>query len=269
MRILNDNPNAPVTESEAAAMRLRRDILSGALAPEIKLKVRELTERYRIGASPIREALAQLAASGFVIHQGQRGFRVSPISTQNLIDITESRKIIEAEALRLAMQHANSNWEDEIVASYHLFERQVSRFYDGDDEHLDNYEDKHHRFHRALIAACPLEMLKKYCDDLYLRKTRYRVITRSYVYTKDAVIEEHRILKDAILSRDEEAAAKALKLHIGITAEVIQKLLPQTDQPIELSALIRQTTGQRISATKPRLLPLRKRTRTKHSSRKS
>jgi DNA-binding GntR family transcriptional regulator len=243
---LDDDPAIPRTEAEAAVERLRRDILSGVLAPEIKLKVRELTARYRISASPMREALTQLAASGFVVHHGQKGFRVPPISTENLVDITESRKIIEAEALRLAIRHADTNWEDEIVASYHLFERQVIRFYDGDDRRLEVYEDKHHRFHRALIAACPLRALKAFCDNLYLRKTRYRAITRSYGFSKETVIAEHCILKDAILRRDEEAAAEAIKSHIGITAEVIQKLLPSTGRwiPIELSTDIVESPAE-------------------------
>jgi GntR family carbon starvation induced transcriptional regulator len=220
---------ARTTDAAAAVAHLRRDILSGALAPEIKLKVKELTGRYHISASPIREALSQLAASGFVVHHEQKGFRVPPITIENLIDITESRKIIEAEALRLAIRNATSSWEDEIVASYHLFERQVHRFYDGADRSLAVYEDKHHRFHCALIAACPLSMLKAFCDDLYIRKTRYRMLTRSYGFKKEEVIEEHRILKEVVLSRAEDAAVAAIQSHIGITADIIQKLQLSTN----------------------------------------
>lgn len=236
MQGFDENMTAGMTDSASAVAQLRRDIMSGALAPEIKLKVRELTGRYQISASPIREALSQLAASGFVVHHGQKGFRVPPITIENLTDITESRKIIEAEALRLAMRHADSAWEDEIVASYHLFERQVNRFYDGEDRRLDIYEEKHHRFHRALIAACPLGMLKSYCDDLYVRKIRYRMLTRSYGFKKDVVIEEHRILKDAILNRDENAALEAIKSHIGITADIIKKLQLPTAAQINLQS---------------------------------
>lgn len=251
---LDDKIAAPTTDAAAAAAQLRRDILSGALAPEIKLKVRELTGRYRISASPIREALAQLAASGFVVHHGQKGFRVPPVTVENLIDITDSRKIIESEALRLAIRHADSNWEDEIVASYHLFERQVHRFYDGEDRRLDVYEEKHHRFHRALIAACPLGMLKKFCDDLYIRKTRYRMFTRSYGFKKEEVIEEHRILKDAILSRKEDAAIKAHQSHLGITADIIQKLqLPMNSKVAKTtSALAAETSAKRGTKKKAR-----------------
>jgi len=239
---------APTTDAAAAVAHLRRDILSGVLAPEIKLKVRELTGRYQISASPIREALAQLAASGFVIHHGQKGFRVPPITVENLIDITESRKIMETEALRLAIRHASSGWEDEIVASYHVFERQVHRFYDGEDRHLGVYEEKHHRFHRALIAACPLEMLKKYCDDLYIRKTRYRMLTRSYGFKKEIIIEEHRLLKDAILGGKEDAAIEALRSHLGITADIVRKLqLPMGKEPAKTAKPAARRSARKIA----------------------
>jgi hypothetical protein len=67
-------------------------------------------------------------------------------------------------------------------------------------------------------------MLNRFCDDLYIRKTRYRMLTRSYDFKKADVIEEHRILKDTVLSRAEDEAVDAIQLHIGITADIIQKL---------------------------------------------
>lgn len=219
------SPPVAATESEAAVSRLRQDILSGVLPPASKLKIRELTALYGISASPMREALAQLAASGFVELQGQKGFRVPPVTAEDLIDVTESRKIIEAEALRLAIENADTAWEDEIVTSYHLFEREIIRFYESGDKRLDIYEDRHHRFHRALIAACPLRMLKIYCDDLYIRKTRYRRLTRGYGFNKDVVIAEHRMLMDVVLARDVERAITAIKAHIGLTADLMVKVL--------------------------------------------
>lgn len=218
--------NTPVrADFEAARNLLRKDILSGALQPNSKLKIRELTERYGISASPMREALSQLAATGIVQQQAQRGFRVPAVSAEELLDITESRQIIEAEALRLAIRNASAEWENEIVASFHVFEREIARFYGSRDRDLDAYEVQHHRFHAALIAACPLRALKEFCDELYTRATRYRRLTRSYGFKKEPVIAEHRILMDAVLARQPRRATDALRAHIGLTAEVTLKIL--------------------------------------------
>jgi len=216
--------SAAHTDAEIASGHIERDILSGALAPDTKLKIRELKARYGIGASPMREALSRLSANGLVQVYGQRGFRVAPVSPNELTDITATRKIVEVEAIRLAVSNANPAWEDEIVASFHVFERQIARFYDKSDERLDVYEDKHHRFHLALLGACPLQALKTFCADLYVRTRRYRALNRGYGLAMDSVVAEHRLLMDAVLSGDPDRAADAARAHVGITEDLIKQL---------------------------------------------
>ena len=210
---------------EAARNLLRKDILSGELQPNSKLKIRELTARYGISASPMREALSQLAATRIVQQQAQRGFRVPPVSAEELLDITASRQIIEAEALRLAIKNASTEWENEIVASFHVFEREITRFYTARVKDFETYEAHHHRFHSALIAACPLRALKEFCNELYIQATRYRRLTRNYAFKKEPVIAEHRMLMDAVLEQQPRRAVEALRDHIGLTADLTLKML--------------------------------------------
>jgi DNA-binding GntR family transcriptional regulator len=215
-------PAAEVTASETALRLLRRDIVSGALKPDSKLKLRVLKERYGIGGSPMREALAQLAAQGLVQQLSQKGFRVPPLGPAHLVDITRSRQLVETEAVKLAIQHGDAAWEDEIVASFHLLERTFHRLRDSaarPDVH--EFESRHQRFHRALIAACPLRSVKEFCDGLHVQATRYRLLLRRFAFTREVVVVEHRILMRAVLSRNKAEAAKALKAHIGITADVL------------------------------------------------
>lgn len=212
------------TATEAAVKKLKQDIMSGALAPDSQLKMRELKSRYGIGASPMREALAQLAAEGFVHQRAQKGFRVPPVSIEELIDITKTRQFVESEAVRLAIENATPEWEEEIVASYHVLERAIVLLKNGEKER-DYFEERHHRFHRALIAACPLHSLREFCDDLYVRKTRYRRLLGGYGFTAKEVIGEHRVLMDAVLSRKISRAQQVIRAHIAITNDVIAEVL--------------------------------------------
>lgn len=212
------------TATEAAVRKLKQDIMSGALAPDSQLKMRELKSRYGIGASPMREALAQLAAEGFVHQRAQKGFRVPPVSIEELIDITKTRQFVESEAVRLAIENATPEWEEEIVASYHVLERAIVLLKNGEKER-DYFEERHHRFHRALISACPLISLREFCDDLYIRKTRYRRLLGGYGFTAKEVIGEHRVLMDAVLSRKVPRAQQVIKAHIAITNDVIAEVL--------------------------------------------
>ena len=227
--------DADATASELAVRLLRRDIVSGALKPDTKLKLRILKERYGIGASPMREALAQLAAQGLVHQLSQKGFRVPPLSAAHLSDITRSRQLVEIEAVKLAIEHGDAAWEDEIVASFHLLERMFHRLRDATAKpDVNEFESRHQRFHRALIAACPLRSVREFCDGLYVQATRYRFLLRRYAFTREVVVAEHRILMRAVLSRNKAEAAKALKAHIGITADVLLGELagrPAGDKP--------------------------------------
>ena len=113
--------NAPLDEiaSEMALRRLTGDLVSGRLRPGTKLKLRELIERYGIGAHPLREALAQLVARELVVFEGNKGFRAAPVSKEQVLDITRTRQIAEVAALELAMAHGTTVWEEEIVANSH------------------------------------------------------------------------------------------------------------------------------------------------------
>jgi GntR family transcriptional regulator, carbon starvation induced regulator len=214
-------PGTEATASEVAIRLLRRDIVSGALEPDSKLKLRILKERYGIGGSPMREALAQLAAQGLVHQLSQKGFRVPPLEPRHLVDITRSRQLVEVEAVKLAIDHGGADWEDEIVASYHLLERLYHRLRGAERPDVNEFEARHQRFHRALIAACPLRAVKEFCDQLYMQATRYRLLLRRYAFRREVVVAEHRILMRAVLGRNKTEAAKALNAHIAITADVL------------------------------------------------
>src|SRR6187397_1941570 len=107
MQASDRQPNRPVTEAatltERAAMLVERDIIAGHLAPGARLGIVDLVQRYEIGATPLREGLSRLISRGLIVGIGQRGFRVSDVSREDLEDITQMRTVVEIEALRLAM----------------------------------------------------------------------------------------------------------------------------------------------------------------------
>jgi DNA-binding GntR family transcriptional regulator len=245
-------PDADATASEMAMRLLRRDIVTGALKPDSKLKLRILKERYGIGASPMREALAQLTAQGLVHQLSQKGFRVPPLSAAHLIEVTRSRQLVETEALKLAIEHGDAAWEDDVVASFHLLERMFHRLRDATTRpDVHEFEARHQRFHRSLIAACPLRPVREFCDQLYVQTTRYRLLLRRIAFTREVVVAEHRLLMRAVLGRDKAEAARAFKAHIGITADILLGDLTgqhAADKPAKAS---RAGTGVRAKAARP------------------
>jgi len=214
-------PSAADTLSERAATRVEADILSGALAPDSRLGIAETAARYGVGATPLREALSRLAARGLVIAIGQRGFRVKPISRDDLADIVCIRAVIEREALRLSMALGKSAWEGEIVATLHRLKRFIAdnprAFLEGDSE----FDALHKGFHTALIAACGSPRLLAAHSDLYDQAYRYRRLMMASFLDAQAFIREHEGLADMTLQRSETRACVAIGAHIASTLHLV------------------------------------------------
>ena len=72
--------------------KIKKDIIFGELAPGVKLKLDTLKGRYSASVSTLRETLNRLASEGFVDAEEQRGFFVTQVSREDLIEITNLRK---------------------------------------------------------------------------------------------------------------------------------------------------------------------------------
>src|SRR5436309_2791140 len=102
-------PDIPTkTLVESIFWGVRADILSCRYPPRGKLRIEALRAKYGVSGGPVREALCRLTAQGFVVAEGQRGFRVAAAAVGELIDITKNRIWIEATALRSSFVHGKT-----------------------------------------------------------------------------------------------------------------------------------------------------------------
>jgi len=214
-----------VTETETlsarAALAIESDILAGLLAPDARLGIAETAARYGVGATPLREALSRLAARGLVHGEGRRGFRVTPISRDDLADIVLIRQTLEREALRLAMARGDADWEAEILAALHRLKRSVRDDPQGFREGDATFDLAHKAFHAALIAACGSPRLIAAQSQLYDEAYRYRRLMMASFRSSDAFLASHERLADLAISRANPDAAQALDAHIASTLELV------------------------------------------------
>lgn len=104
----------PATLGEAAYQRLRADIVVGAFKAGEPLRLEALRQRYGLSFSPLREALMRLQSERLVAATALRGFSVAPLSREEIEDATETRILIESEALRRSMRNGDDDWEADI-----------------------------------------------------------------------------------------------------------------------------------------------------------
>lgn len=236
----SDTPeDEPKTLVEGAYRRLRRDIVEGRLAPNEKLRVEHLKDDYNVGAGTLREALALLVADALVVAQGQRGFRVAPISLADLGDITNTRVLLETEALRQSIEFGDDAWEGDVLAAFHRLSRAEEKLNAEEGISFDEWEDRNRIFHETLIAACPSRWIHHFLSILYRQSERYRRLSIFSRTTPRDVHAEHAAIVDATVARKSALASELLAEHIRLTLQSIQEL------PAELIEHPRLTANKR------------------------
>ena len=202
---------------DVAWRRLRDDIVSGRLAPDARLRVAKLRELYGIGASPLREALSRLASDGFVRSIERRGFVVAPVSLAEFRDLTNVRKNLEREALRLSLENGGDEWESRVTADFYRLSKAQERFDPADPETLRYWEEVNREFHETLVSACTSPWTLQFRRTVYSFAERYRRICQTVTTISRDVHEEHMQIKDAALARDGETLMTLIDEHLERT----------------------------------------------------
>ena len=212
------------TLTERAEASLEGAIVRGRLQPGTKLHIAELATEFGVSATPMREALSRLVSRGLVLAVGQRGFRVAPMSAEDLADITLTRVTLESAALRRSMLAGDGRWEGEIVSSLHQLKRIVGRNKVLKDS--PELNDVHKRFHGCLLAACGSPRIIDLTGQLYDQAFRYRRIMLATSVSVDDFVAEHDRLAQVVLSRSANAAVSKLSAHLERTYTDIYGAMP-------------------------------------------
>jgi len=201
---------------------VRRNILNGRLRPGEKLSPSVVAQEYGVSLSVVREALTRLAEQGLVVSQPQQGFQVTPISREDLLDLTSTRLDIETLALRRSVEHGDVEWRSGVVAAHYVLEHTPQ--YDDADPPVfrEEWARAHQVFHTQLLAACGSVRLLEFAESLRDSAELYRRWSNPIGGDTDRDIAgEHRGILEAVQAEDAELAAQRLSAHIAHTTNVL------------------------------------------------
>jgi DNA-binding GntR family transcriptional regulator len=245
LRLLNTMPrlqSAPQENSNPSGKSLtllafdalRADIIACRLAPSQKLGIQALAKRYSVGVTAIREALSRLVADGLVEATDQRGFRVTPVSKLELLDLTETRIAIESIALAKAIELGDVAWESKVVAAFHQLSRHPGPVLSDGAGQSPEWPVLHEKFHESLISGCNSPWLMSICKLMYEQSERYRHLSFDTTpSTERSTIDEHRELMDATIDRDKARALSRLENHFRVTTDFLLNSTEFADRPTD------------------------------------
>ncbi|MEU3447984.1 GntR family transcriptional regulator [Streptomyces thermolilacinus] len=176
---------------------LRAALVGGDLAPGQVYSAPALGLRLGVSATPVREAMQQLAVEGAVEVVPNRGFRVVERTPRELAELAEVRALIEVPVmLRLARTVPADRWAE----LRPLSEATAAAAAHGD---LARYGEADRAFHRALLGLAGNEQLVAVADDLH-RRSQWPLVSPPAVRRADLVADaaEHGALLDALVAGD-------------------------------------------------------------------
>lgn len=224
MNATDTPPDSKRSETQASVVyaQLCQDVISTAIPPGQKLRVRELCDRYNSGLNPVREALNRATRSGLVCQNDLRGFFVAPVSDRDLRELTRARCLLAEVTVRESIALGDAQWEEDIVLAFHRLSR-APRYQPDGEEPVTVYpqwEAAHRAFHRSLVAACGTNWLVDMDEQLFDAADRYRHLARrSAVSGTPERPDQHQDIMQAVLDRDTPRAIELLKAHFERTAE--------------------------------------------------
>ena len=207
----------PVTAADKVFLQFRQDIVEGVIKAGSKLSETELSTRYAVSRSVIREAINRLESCHLVERTANVGARVVALTAEGLVELYQVRESLEGMAARLAAQNmADAEIENlNSLLNTHFHEVNVEGSYYQEAGDLD--------FHyRIILGSKNNHLISILIDGIYHLVRMYRVQLGMTGPRVTTAFDEHKHIVQAISNRDAELAEMLMRRHISYSRKNIE-----------------------------------------------
>lgn len=189
--------------TDTAYQALKRDILECVVVPGAEVTERQLGLRYGMGKAPLREALVRLAHEGLVQSIPRSGYRVTPVTIQDVQDIFGLRLLLEPAAARQAAGRIDGQLLRQLNESC------VAGYTPGDRASESAFLRANREFHVAIANASGNRRLARVLEQVLEGTERLFHMGLAVRDRTEEMKHEHEVLVSALLRGDADAAARA------------------------------------------------------------
>lgn len=202
---------------------IREAILNGQLKPGQKLVERELCASLDISRTLLREALPQLQAEGLIKSVAHKGPSVALIDADEIREIYQVRRVLEALAVREFARNATDEQIGELREQLAALKR---------PEAAGNLRDllvAKAGFYSALFEGCGNRIISQTLTQLNNRIMLCKRLSLSATGRLSEVIDELEAVVSAIESRDIERAGELCEVHVVNAERNVLRQLDESD----------------------------------------
>lgn len=212
-----DLGSAPTT-SEIVLRHLRAAIVSGDLEEGTPIRQDDVAKLFNVSKIPVREALKQLEAEGFVTFQRNRGAIVASLSEPEIVQVFEVRALLEAQAIRLAVP---------MMTAQDLARADAAELAFAQEPDVSQWAARNWEFHSALYTAAGRDFLMTLIRSVNDRVARFLRVQLTVSGGHDLAVREHRQILAACRQGDAETAARLTHDHIMGACRSLHGHLPR------------------------------------------
>src|SRR5260370_8355523 len=174
---------------------LRRDIITGRLAPRAMLSEQEIAAGFGISRTPVREAMIKLAEEGLVEIFPQYGSFVAPIKLREVFDSQFVRESLECSAIERAVERIDGA---QVKVLNTLLQRQRVLHRAGDHDEFFLADE---RMHALIMEIAGHANAWRQVENAKAQMDRVRFLSRRNVRKQPSVISEHTLIVDRLSHR--------------------------------------------------------------------
>ena len=235
--MLVDEP-AGGTKADEIALALEDAIISGELPPGKVLRQEQLSERFAVSRTPVREALRRLAATGLVSFEPNRGVRVRMISREELRQAFLVRAELEALVTEIAASRMTRLALDELAQAEERFAALTAELLDFRRDERERtaltgeWVRANYRFHDVIYAAAAVpfvERIAKGARRTFLSRWRPGGPEIDELYEQNA--RQHRAILDALAAGSAGGARALAHEHVLYSCRLLEVILDHVGSP--------------------------------------
>ncbi|RCW99642.1 GntR family transcriptional regulator [Marinomonas foliarum] len=204
---------------------LRDKIIKGEINSGDFIEEETITNETGFSRTPVREAFVKLEAERFIDLIPRKGARVRQVTGTEIINIYETRRLIEKHA-------AKRICEENIVVPVKMIdchESMIERYeaYKDDLNEIDFYQHifMDVAFHGSMVAAVNNPVLMDMYEAIQNRKIRVAYTALSIEPERiHLIIKEHTEILDSLLKRDVSRVVDALENHLKPLDSILSRL---------------------------------------------
>lgn len=212
------------TMHERVYRELRARLICGRVVPGRPVTLRGLASELGVSPMPVREAVSRLVAERALAMTPSRRIAVPEMTRQRFEELVTARERLEPAAASRALPYLQRR---DVAA--------LRKIDDGLEEQLktgnvEGYVAANHAFHFHIYSAAPSEVLVPLIESLWMQFGPFMRLVYGRVGTS-WLVDYHEQALAAILARDAEALADAIRSDIRDGMQHIGNSVFESDEP--------------------------------------